>query len=366
MAINSKDFTTLVREMAAAIQGRASKLVDMTAGSILLAFTEAGAFVGMWLQSLVLALLARTRAATSQGDDLKSWYADFGFDMLGAEKAVGIVTFSRFSTDGAVTIPAGSIVQTADGSQQYTTDAVASMAAGVSSADVHVTAVTGGAAGNAAAGQVTVIVGSMPGVDTVTNATAFVGGVDDEKDDDSRPRFRRWLAGLSKATDAAIRSAISEVRPGLTFTITANEAYGGDPLPGYFYVVVDDGTGAPSSDLLAEVQTAVEATRGLTIGCGVFAPVMVHADISLTISVAAGYNKPATVALVSAALADYLNTIALGTGLPYTRVAQIAYDASPGVSNVTNVLVNGTTADVVVTKRQVLKAGTLSVSGDGA
>src|SRR5260364_325521 len=45
MAISTKDFVTLVREQAAAIQGAARSLVDLTVGSILPALIPVGAKV---------------------------------------------------------------------------------------------------------------------------------------------------------------------------------------------------------------------------------------------------------------------------------------------------------------------------------
>ncbi|WP_241754452.1 hypothetical protein [Cupriavidus basilensis] len=72
MAISTKDFTTLVRESVTAIQGYASVLLDLTIGSILRAAVEANAAVTVWLESLIMQVLAITRAATSSGADLDS------------------------------------------------------------------------------------------------------------------------------------------------------------------------------------------------------------------------------------------------------------------------------------------------------
>src|SRR5260364_169397 len=94
MAISTKDFVTLVREQAAAIQGAARSLVDLTVGSIL-------------------------RAATSTGADLDSWVEDYGLSRLPAVAATGYVTFSRFTPTQPALIPVGAKVQTANGVQHY-------------------------------------------------------------------------------------------------------------------------------------------------------------------------------------------------------------------------------------------------------
>src|SRR5260364_132780 len=119
MAISTKDFVTLVREQAAAIQGAARSLVDLTVGSILRAVIEANAAVTLWLQGLILHLLKTTRAATSTGADLDSWVEDYGLSRLPAVAATGYVTFSRFTPTQTALIPVGAKVQMANGVQHY-------------------------------------------------------------------------------------------------------------------------------------------------------------------------------------------------------------------------------------------------------
>ena len=64
MSLSSKDFVTLVQEQVASIQGKATALVDLTIGSTLRAAVESVASVALWLQGLVLALLAVAAAST--------------------------------------------------------------------------------------------------------------------------------------------------------------------------------------------------------------------------------------------------------------------------------------------------------------
>ena len=64
MKLPLQDFTSLVRTSAAAVQAAASGLLDLTAGSILLAVLEANAALALWMQWLILQLLGTTRAAT--------------------------------------------------------------------------------------------------------------------------------------------------------------------------------------------------------------------------------------------------------------------------------------------------------------
>lgn len=372
--LTTKDFTTLVRDQVAAIQGASASLVDLTIGSILRSITEANASIALWIQGLILKLLATTRAATSSGADLDSWCGDYGLTRLAAVAATGNVTFARFTAAGQVVIPVGATSQTDDGSQKFAVVADTAnanysaslggyiLAAASLSVIVPVQASVAGAAGNAQAGQINTITQAIPGVDTVTNAAAFTNGADAESDSAYRERFVAFINSLSKATKSAIGYAITSLQQGAAYKLIENETYAGAADNGYFYVVVDDGTGTPSAGFLSSVNNAVDAYRGFTIRFGIYAPVVVSANVVMTITTAAGYDHAATVATVTTAISDYLSTLEIGETLSYTRLAQVAYDAADGITNVSGVTLNGGTSDLSATNKQIIKPGTITVS----
>lgn len=373
-SLNIKSFATLVSDQVTAMQGRAAGLVDLAIGSILRSLAESNAGVATWLQQLVVNLLVTTRAATCSGEDLDSWMADFSFTRLSAVQATGPVTFSRFTSTNQALIPVGSGVTTTDGTQAYTVVTDTSnaaydttqlgyvIAAGVSSLTVPVQANIAGAAGNAQAGTITVIAGSIQYVDTVTNTTTFTNGEDAETDDAFRARFVLWIASLSKATKAAIGYALSSMQNGVTYTLTENFAYNGTAQPGYFYAVVDDGSGTPSSTFIEQAYAAVDAVRGFTITFGVFPPTVVTANVVMVVTTDSSGDHATIVAMVQAAIQQYIASLSLGQLLPYSKLSNIAYGASQLVTNVSSVTLNGGTSDLVASGKQVIRAGTISVS----
>jgi hypothetical protein len=84
--------------------------------------------------------------------------------------------------------------------------------------------------------------------------------------------------------------------------------------------------------------------------------------VQLSITTATGYDHATVSGEVTTALQNYVNTLPLGRPLNVTRLAQIAYDTSPGVTNVNGILVNGATVDLAVTPSQVIKAGLVTVN----
>jgi uncharacterized phage protein gp47/JayE len=372
--VTSKSFTQLVTDMATAIQGRASALTDFAVGSILRSLAEAVAAVAVWLEGLILLLLQTTRASTSSGADLDTWVTDYGLTRLGAAYATGQATFARFTNTMQAIVPIGALIQTSDGSQQFkvVVDAINPaynvtlggyvIAPGASNITAAVQAVIPAAAANAGAGTITVIAQAIQYVDTVTNALAFLNGSDAETDTALRARFVAYIASLSKATKLAIGNALLSIQSGVTYSLVENAAYNGTYQPGYFYVVVDDGSGTPSAGFLSAVSNAIDVVRPFTSTFGVFAPVVITAGATMVATIATGYDPTATKLLVRAAVLAYIQSLTLGQTLTYTRLVQVAYDASPGVINIGSLLVNGATADITTTVQQRVVAGVVVVS----
>jgi uncharacterized phage protein gp47/JayE len=373
--VQTQSLTQMLQNFASTVQGSVtSALLNFNIGTVFRALGEAVSGIALWLQGMILQMLALTRASTSTGADLDSWFADFGFARLAASYATGSVTFSRFTPTSQAVVPVGTVVQTTDGSQQFTVNTDTTnpaysaalggyvLAAGTASINVAVTAVTAGTGGNVLANTITQLSQSVPGVDTVTNAAAFTNAVNAESDATALARFQSWLLSLSKATKAAIGNAINSLQQGLTYTITENYSYAGVYQPGFFYVVIDDGSGTPSDTLVSTVYNAIDAARGFTITFDVKKPIVVTATVAMTITTAAGYTHSTVTAAVQAALQAYINSLPLGTSLAYSRLAQVAYDASPAVTNVTGVTLNGGASDVTADAKTVVKASTITVS----
>jgi uncharacterized phage protein gp47/JayE len=374
MALNTQTFTQIVQNSVAAIQAGTKSFQDLTIGSILRAVMESSAAVVLFLQGLIVQLLSITRASTSTAGDLDSWAADYGVARLAAAKATGIVTFSRFTATAQAVVPIGAQVQSFDGTQTFnvtldTTNTAYNatlggyvLGAATASISVPVQAVTAGAGGNVAIGALNVIIQAIPGVDTVTNAAAFINGANAETDAAFRTRFVAYIASISKATKGAIGYAITTLKPGVSYALVENSQYNGTAQMGYFYVVIDDGTGYPTSAFLSSAFNAIDSARPVTSTFGVFAPVVVTANVTMTITTGAGYTHSDLVTLVQTAITNYISVLTLGQTLAYTRLAQLAYDASPGVINVYLVTLNGATVDVTATSQQVVKAVSVLVT----
>lgn len=397
----TQSFNTIVINTIAGIQGRASKLINFSAGSTLRAIVEGFAGTFLWFQAMVLQVLQATRLSTSSGVDVDTFTADFmpivagsqttalpgGSPRLGAQPAGGQVIFSRFTAAPSTCfIPVGATVQTNDGSQNFavvanTTYATYSptlkgytLPSSVASILVPVSAVVPGAAGNVAAGTITTITSPITGIDTVNNVAAMANGADFEGDGALKSRFSAYILGLSRGDYYGLSSSLQGAAVNVQWTLTESYNYDGSYHPGYFFVVADDGTGSPPAAFLTTITAAAQAVRPLGVQCAVFSPVVLTANVSMQLTTALGYDHNTVVAQVAALVAFNINALGLGNPLPWSILSSWAYSI-PGVTQVSNVLLNGSATDaasISPTKLSqdrtytiayaTIKAGTITIS----
>lgn len=364
MQLSLQNFTSLVDNMAAAVQGASSALIDLTVGSVLRATLEASASVALWLQYLLLQVLTMTRLSTSTAGDADTWVQDFGLTRRAATYSSGQVTLSTFNPNAqSATVLTGSTVRTSDGSQTFSVvGGPYTRPIGTASVSVTVVATVAGPEGNVGSGVINILGTAIPGIDTVTNSTAFSGGDVPESDAALRARFITYINTRSQATEQALAYAIGSVQQNLDFCIEENLLPDGTSAPGHIHVILDDGSGHPGQSLLDLVTTAVNAVRPVGTSISVSAPAVIIANVSVLLTVDTAVATSLVEGVVAAALSSYINALGVGQPLRYSRLAGVCYDAQQGIANVQNLLINGLTTDLSGQIGGVVRAGAISIT----
>lgn len=389
--VQTQSGSQILTNFATAVQGAAKALLDFSVGSILRAVGQAVMGIALWLQGLGLQSAALSRFATSFGPDADSWGAQFDFPRLPPKPSSGAVTIARFTPTNAASAQAavssgtdsngntiwtgGATVETLDGSVEFMlipdTNQSAydagtntyNLGAGIASITATVACTVAGSVGNVAAGAIQLFTTSIVGIDTVTNGSPYENGADAELDPAYKARFPAYLDSLSDGTPVAIQTAVEDIQQDATCELVENEDYAGDAEIGYFYAVVNDGSGDPPDSFVSSASNEIEATRPIATTYGVFRPTIVNVAVVLTIGAASGYTKSALQPIVQTAIEDYIDGLTEGEGLPWSKIADLAWDASPGVSNVTAWTVNGGTADITLTGvQQIIRYSSVTVN----
>lgn len=376
MNLSLKGFSQLIRDMSATLQSSSTGLIDVSPGSVLRAVFESNASVALWLQWLILQVLQTTRASTSTGNDLDTWMGDFGVLRLPATSSTGTVTFSRYTPTNPVLVSVGSVVKTAEGSLSFSVTADPTLSiwqassssylipAGVMSSNLPVICNVSGSIGNVLAGTISVLASSIPGIDQVTNTSPLSNGIDLETDQALRNRFQNYLASRSRATLGAIQNAVAGIQQGLSVLVLENTKGGGIAELGTFLVLVDDGSGYPSAELLTNVYTAVDLVRPIGTTFSVMAPTVLLVNASLAISFNSSNILSSEIDNIKSTIAQYLNSLPIGSNASITRIVQQVYIAGNDIINIESVQLNGGNVDVVPPALTVIKAGQVVVTSN--
>ena len=373
MQLSLQTFQQLLQRMSAAVQSSASQLVDLSVGSMIRAILEANASIGLWVQWLIVQTLSMTRAATSAGEDLDTWMADFLLTRQPAVPAQGQATFSRLLATVPLLIPAGIQIKTAATGVSFmvATDQtnlawqVASngylLPPGVSSINLPIVAQLSGSGGNVMAGAISVIATAVPGLDYVSNILPLSGGSDAEGDTKFRARFQDYINSRSQATAVAVGYAVASMGQQFRYKKFENIDAVGGWLPGHFLVIVDDGSGQPTASTLSGVYAAIDSIRPIGSTFTVRAPDVVTVNVAVALTPGGEALDTAVRTLVMNALSQYIGQIPIGGILSITRIAEVAYRAGRFDGNIASILINGSPRDVICSPFGVLKATSISV-----
>ena len=366
MFLPVRSFQDIVQDMAAAIESTTAATLDLSVGSILRALIEANAAVVQWAQWLALLTLQTVRAATCSGSDLDSWMADFSLTRLPATPSSGFVTFSRYAPVTQAVIPVGASVRTSDGLNEFkvSQDETNSswnaerigyiLSSGVSSIVLPVVATNPGSGSNLTSGQLVRLSSAIPGVDTVTNTEATIGGKDSEEDDAFRSRFSLYFNSRNRATADAIAYAISQVDPNLPHLILENTDSDLSPRIGSILIVVNAVNGNLTEWLQQALFQAIDPVRPI----GTFFAIRQATNVSVVpgmqLSLRVGAARDDIEAKIRNALEIYIQSLPIGATLSVTRLVQLVYNTSNLIENISGLSINAQSNDLSCSQVEAL------------
>lgn len=367
--------TGFVRAFVTATTAAANAVVDSSVGSLTLAFAQAVTGAALFLQAQVAKVLLLARASTSKGADLDSFLnGDWNFARLGAGLATGQATFGRFTPTLQAVVPIGAVISSGIGSQQYvvtldTANAYYSqtldgyvLAPTIASISCPISALIAGSIGNAPANTITTFIQPISGIDTVTNAEPLTNGSDAESDSAYLSRWWQYIQSLRAGTVAAIRTAVMSLQIGIACTVLENIHADLSADNGFLTVVVDDGSGTPSSTILNAAGSQVDSVRAAGIRFAVTTPSVVMATIVLTVISAVTAQHAADQAAAQTAILDYVNSLPQSTSLVWARVFQVAFNSSTNIEAITGLTINGASSDLTATAIQRIMSTSVTVS----
>lgn len=295
MTFEIKSFAQITQGAINRARAVTDKITDFLPGSVARTLIEAPASE---IEELYIQMLLGLRDAIPVAT-----YLSFGFDKLPASVASGFVTLALDPPPVADSvIPAGASFSASDG-RRYLSTADTPWPAGAASIRVPVVAAVVGAAGNAAAGDITST--ALSDRPYSVGNPAISNGRDLESDLEQRARFADFIAALSRGTMVACRFAVASAtvadgNGNITEYVTR---VGAQEEAGYVRFWLYSNLGIPSDELLALAQRQLDgwSVNGVIVpgyrpaGVRVEALPMAERDLPMTIRVSMypGFNLDA-------------------------------------------------------------------------
>lgn len=344
-------------------------------GDVALMDAEGAAAMATRLTGYAARLAKATFLDGGEGQELTDYCDDrWGIQRLAAVQATGQVTFSRISDSaGSGVIAQGTTVATVIDANGVETrfDTIAPVTFGSTdlTKTVGIVAEKGGIAGNVAAATVTRIVSAIFDASiTVTNASAVIGGAEQESDDDLRERTRQFPAtirrgtldalqyGAKNGTGAARATAVEDPDSGIV-TVYVSDVDGnssgttkvvGDPS------LTDDGT------MTAKVAIELNNWRALGSLVNVIGASLFTQDVTVSLVIKAGFVVAPYIATIQAAVTAAMARLQPGEWLYRDLIVTAVKNVAPDSIRAVTVTLPG--GDVEVSGNQVVRAGVVSVS----
>ena len=290
---------------------------------------------------------------TAQGEYLDLHARLRGVERREATAAEGVL---RFTVDAAGAadreIAAGTVCMTA-GLTRFETVEAGTLEAGETFVDIRARALEAGSAGNVAAGTILQMAVAPVGVSRCTNPAAFTGGTDREDDETLRARVLETYRRLPNGANAAFYQ-----QGALSFDEVAAAAV--IPRPrgvGSVDVVVSTAAGAPSAELLEELEDYFEARREIAVDVQVRAPEMETVDVAVQVAAEENQDAQAVRDAVEAALRGWFDGRRLGQSVLRAALGELVFH----VEGVANYALAAPAADVAVEADVLPRLGTLTV-----
>ena len=263
-------------------------------------------------------------ASTAGGEFLDRLAEQRGLRRREAEKARGALTFrvNEVKTT-AVPIPRGTVVSTDAGQPvRICTSEDAVLPAMTYSVQVPAEAETAGFRGNIAAGAAQIPVSVPAEIDSVRNVNRFTGGKNAESDEELRTRLQNSYFNQPNGMNAAHYISLATSVEGIAKASVQAQSHGAGTLT----VFLRGSDGEISAEKLAEVQSALNAGRGVNTRVYAEQATAQLYDMDVTLVARAGYATQEVKVLCTEAFEAYLESLPIGGTLYVSALGKRLFD----------------------------------------
>lgn len=364
-----KTFTELMEATTERLKTLAFRITNLRPGGVFYTLLEMGHQALADLYTLLKQITPQLYLDTATGQWLDFKAAEYGVYRKPALKTTGSVVFTRENSEGNLLVPAGTEVSTrvdfSGNRLKFIITEQTAIPEGELEGFVPVEAEFAGAMYNVGTGMITELLTHIGGITQVRNDDGWITreGTDEESDESLRERGKAAWNNLSAGgTRAAYETWAEEINGVVVVWIDDQHPRG----QGSVDVYITSTAGAPSLELLAEVQAQIDGKRPLCANVLTKGPDLIPVDFDIVLYINSGDSQQ--IAAAAQEIIDLMfrygdpqrpeiRKVALGFGLTQAQiVANLML-----IEGVVNVKVNAP-ADVFINKNELLVKGNVAVT----
>ena len=268
-------------------------------------------------------------ALTASGESLDRHAQQAGIQRQKGNKAQGRIMFRLdMPLEFAVTIPAGTLCTTSDGTLNYITKEELIIERGSSFAYARCEAENSGSQYNISSRQVTTIVTYFSVGIGITNATSFTGGTDDENDDPLRKRLIEHIRNKPNGLNRSYYTSLAVSVDGVYSASVTN-----NPTQRNALILYIAGKGARASDeAYLNVQNMINANKSFGVSASIYHATLDTVNVSVRISTSGSQLFADVSPKVVAAVTAYFERLLVGEKVTAASLGNVIYDVD-GVDN---------------------------------
>lgn len=378
MGFQRESAESILDKMTAWSRSVSTKLTDFRRGSVIRTIYEAVALV---IEASYNKFYTALKSIIES-----NLYAVIGFDKLQAVPSSGNATFGRaVAASIDYPIPMGTLVVAQANNFRppitFRTTVDAVLKAGAVSVDVPVICTEAGAITNVLAGDINDFVSKPVGIDTVTNASGFTNGSDEEAPEDQKARFADYMQANTRGTLQAIEygakqayladangNVTEQVKAAVATEDTTNNR-------GIVSLYVWNGSGAPSQALQDQIQkillgyTDTDGTKvygyknGGTL-VNIYQTLTTSVTIKLSLTIQSWADLTTVKNLIQNEMTSYFNSLVPGQTLYYSNLVSRLQTVAGVMSVVVSLSTDGGTTyntnDIAVAQNEINVLNTIN------
>lgn len=278
-----------------------------------------------------------------------------GLERKPAQKAQGEITFYISEPiDHTIIIPKGAVAATAEEiPRRFVTTEDEEITQGATFVSVYAEAEKAGSSGNAVYGAVTVAVDVPSEIEWVKNREAYVGGTDEESDEELRERIKDSYLRLPNGTNAAYYEQLALTVGGIAKAKAVGKARGNGTVNVY---VSGDGKAAVST-AVNKAQTLISSKRELNVNVLVENAELVDFDLDVTLYKREEFSNSEIIEKCKEAFNEFIRLLGIGEKLYLSALGKALLDTGC----ILNYEFNVEMSDTSIAASQCFKAGNVSV-----